>query len=341
MRPSLSLAIQASQPHPVADRSRQRQLHELPRATALPHRLSMQNASRIGAMAADVQARSAVEANALGFASQLLVQASLPHRDPGDVIAWSRRNGAFTLTVQPGVEVDAKGKPQSLGLPFGTYARLIFCWMSTEAIKTKSRTLHLGDSFNAFMRKLQLQRTGGEKGTQRALNEQLRRLMHASVSWSFQRNETTSGADIGQGVFPVETRNVFWDVEHPERRTGWNSSLSLSPTFFEHVLENHVPVDLRVVRELARLHSSLAIDIYSWLTHRMFRLKKRTHTIPWTALMQQLGTGHAQPKEFARDFRKELLKVRVLYPGANVEVVRGGLRLLPSKTHVATATAAA
>jgi hypothetical protein len=49
-----------------------------------------------------------------------------------------------------------------------------------------------------------------------------------------------------------------------------------------------------------------------------------------------MGTTHRDPREFARDFKKEWMKVHVLYPQAKIEFVRGGVRLHPSPTHVAS-----
>jgi hypothetical protein len=36
------------------------------------------------------------------FRPRQLVQATWPHKNPGDVLAWSRRNGHVTLTVRSG-----------------------------------------------------------------------------------------------------------------------------------------------------------------------------------------------------------------------------------------------
>ena len=38
----------------------------------------------------------------VGYLARLFTQTSLPYKDPGDVPAWGRRNGALSLTVQPG-----------------------------------------------------------------------------------------------------------------------------------------------------------------------------------------------------------------------------------------------
>lgn len=61
----------------------------------------------------------------IGFLAKLFSQTSLPYQDPGDQEVWYRRNGAITLTVQPGVKIDDDGHAHSLGYPYGTIPRLL------------------------------------------------------------------------------------------------------------------------------------------------------------------------------------------------------------------------
>ena len=60
------------------------------------------------------------------FISREMVQATLPHRNPGDVPAWSRVNGNYALVVQPGWD---SWKNQSFGYPYGTIPRLLIFWL--------------------------------------------------------------------------------------------------------------------------------------------------------------------------------------------------------------------
>jgi hypothetical protein len=80
------------------------------------------------------------------FLARQLVQTTLPHADPGNVPVWSRTNGNLTLTIQPGVANGAL-----IGFPYGTIPRLLTYWMTTEAIRTKSPRLTLGDTLAEFM----------------------------------------------------------------------------------------------------------------------------------------------------------------------------------------------
>jgi hypothetical protein len=69
------------------------------------------------------------------FMARQLVQATLPHKNPGDVPAWSRTNGNLTLGIQPSWDYE-KGK--SIGYPYGIIPRLLLFWMTTEALRTKN-----------------------------------------------------------------------------------------------------------------------------------------------------------------------------------------------------------
>ena len=46
-------------------------------------------------------------------------------------------------------------------LPYGNLPRLLLAWVCTEAVRTQSRVLILGDSVSEFMRKLDIYSTSG------------------------------------------------------------------------------------------------------------------------------------------------------------------------------------
>ena len=59
-------------------------------------------------------------------------------------------------------------------LPYGTLPRLLMAWGSTEAVRTQSRELVLGDSLSEFMRTLGIYNSGGHPKTR--LKNQMQRL---------------------------------------------------------------------------------------------------------------------------------------------------------------------
>jgi hypothetical protein len=60
------------------------------------------NLNKLISEALAIEARDAKEAGALGFMARALVQATMPHKNPGKVEAWGRRNGDFSMVMQPG-----------------------------------------------------------------------------------------------------------------------------------------------------------------------------------------------------------------------------------------------
>ena len=83
----------------------------------------------------------------IGFMARLLALCSLPRTNPGDRLQFKRVNGPYTLGMIAGL---------GNKLPYGTLPRLLLAWVCTEAVRTQSRELVLGDSLSEFMRRLGL-----------------------------------------------------------------------------------------------------------------------------------------------------------------------------------------
>ena len=124
---------------------------------------------------------SAREADpARGFMARLLALCSLPRTNPGNRIQYRRVNGPYTLYMTAG---------GGNKLPYGNLPRLILAWISTEAVRTQSRELALGRSLSGFMRSLGINSTsGGSRGEQTRLRNQMKRLFGCSVSLSLTGN---------------------------------------------------------------------------------------------------------------------------------------------------------
>ena len=71
----------------------------------------------------------------MGFMARMMVLCSLPRTNPGDRKEYVRRNGPYALVMSAG------GLNK---LPFGNIPRLLLAWVSTEAVRTRSRELILG-----------------------------------------------------------------------------------------------------------------------------------------------------------------------------------------------------
>jgi len=251
--------------------------------------LMREKATEKGGTVESITRRVEEEAREIGFSARLLVQATLPHRKPKPgVTEFERTNGLVTVTIT------ARGK---YGLPYGTYPRLLLAWITTEAVRTKSPELELGDSLRQFLGKLGLDVGGGPRGSAPRLRQHMQRLFTAYVAATYAKQ----GMLVDEGFRPVEGMCLFWDPDNIDQTSLWRSTIRLHQKFFEEIVHRPVPVDMHVLKVLAKSRSPLAIDIYQWLTYRMSYLRNPT-TIQWEDIERQLGGEYKQTRQFKRSF---------------------------------------
>jgi hypothetical protein len=245
----------------------------------------------------------AERAGAIGFMARAMVQATMPHSKPKETY-FKRKNGNYTLFMQANQEV---------GLPYGVIPRLLIAWMTQEAVRTKTRELLLGNSLSAFMRELSFIPSGGSRGTIPALKRQMQRLFTTTISCTYSDEERKAGIQM----FLVDKYNLWWHPKNPDQQSLWQSTITLSDNFFQEVTTSPIPVRMRTLEALKG--SSMALDIYCWLTYRNF-YAQRSIRIPWEALQVQFGAGYPDTTQGKRDFKKNFLialkKVGVAYPEA-------------------------
>lgn len=265
-----------------------------------------------------IEAEAAADAGALGFMARAMVQATLPHKKV-EGNEFERRNGHYVLSIMA---------PSRVGLPYGTLPRLLLSWITTEAVRTKSRELELGDSLSGFMRELGLIPTGGRWGSIPRLKDQTRRLFESTISMTYSDPEMVGGS----GFRVADRYGLWWDHHDPNQSTLWTSTIKLTETFFEEVTTSPVPVDMRAIKALKR--SPLALDLYTWLTYRA-SYAHRSSLIPWQLLALQFGSDYARLRDFKAAFQAELRKVLTVYPAARVDAQGDGLLIQPSRPHIA------
>lgn len=270
-----------------------------------------------------IEAEDAKDAGTIGFISRALTQATLPHR-PIAGNEFTRRNGNLTLSIM---------SPSIIGLPYGIIPRLLVSWVTSEAVRTRSPELELGPSLSYFMRELGLIPSGGRWGGITRLREQMVRLFASSVTCIYEDKHKTGI----YGVKIVSEANLWWDPKSPDQIPLWKSTLKLGADFYNEIINNPIPIDMRALKALRR--SPMALDIYCWLTYRMSYLRKPAE-IPWPALEMQFGADYGRTIDFKVNFLKQLQAVLVVYPEAKVEEGNHGLLLKPSKPHIAQASKA-
>lgn len=305
----------------------------------------------------------AKSAGTISYMARALIIATMPYKDPKDDV-FMRKNGDFTLRIVAGYEG---------GIPFGIYPRLLMSWVTTEAFLTGNPNLELGDSLSRFLKDVLERRStsGGERGTGTRASEQMKRLFGALITAQYKGSSSNPGFRLrnvmvaddldlspeDEKLFDGETleqlspnnenggsapESELWTPQSQQEAGQWKSSVRLSNKFFQECVNNPVPLDQRAYMALAKEKSPMAMDIYTWLTYKMFSLKRVTRPIPFAALMGQFGANFASSendptqavRNFAKQFILNLKKVQVVYPDANFRVEDKGLVLLPSKTHV-------
>jgi hypothetical protein len=249
------------------------------------------------------------------YQHSVLCQTVLPYRDPGDdVKTWKRVNGHAFLGIQATEAFNPVTKDfEPVGLPFGPKARLIMMHLNSEAIRKQSPEIDVGDSMTAFIKRIGL---GTDGRTISAVKEQLKRLSNAQITIGFSGEQRAyqHKSNIISGI-------DLWFPKSEEQKVFWSSYVRLSDEYFNSLMDHAVPLDERVI--FAIKHSSMALDVYAWLTQRTFRIQSGNPVfIPWVSLWEQFGQGYKEIRMFRRAFRDALNLVKTCH-NFNVSEVEG------------------
>ena len=262
----------------------------------------------------------------LGFMARMMALCSLPRTNPGNRLQYKRVNGPFTLYMTAG---------GGNKLPYGNLPRLILAWVSTEAVRTQSRVLILGSSLSEFMRTLGMEdRSGSPRGDRTRLRNQMDRLFHSHVQLIYEDEQHK--ASVSSQV--ADRTDLWWNPKRPDELSLWDSKILLSEAFFNEIISHPVPLDMNTLKALKRC--ALGLDLYLWLTYRIFTLKS-LQRLTWQQLYRQFGTdpAKASDKFIVRNFRqnvlRELKKIKLAWPELNYTTARGVLILHPSTPAIA------
>ena len=278
--------------------------------------------------------QAVMAAEGISFQYVPLIQCSFPHADPKQAATFSRKNGWLELTL-------GTTRPD-VGLPYGVPARLLTIYCTSEAVRTNSPEIYLGDSVHDFLRRLDVPITRGARGSLSVYANQILRLIHSTVSIdeNIRDGAGRSGLHIRQALF-VEEARLWWDDpdHHLNESTragqgaiGNGSSLILSSVLFHSILERSAPLATHAIKRLRK--SPMDLDVYAWLVHRLFHLSKPSMVL-WSQLSAQFGHSYSEQRTFRRFFLDSLKRVSVVYPEAKIKIADSGLLLLPSRPHLA------
>ena len=257
-----------------------------------------------------------------GFVMRLLALCTLPRTNPGDRFQYARTNGPWTLTL---------ARTGTAKLPYGNLPRLLLAWICTEAVRTQNRTLRLGATLSEFMRQLGMQSmSGGPRGQQTRLHDQMERLFRAAISLEHRSDHGVHAiADL-----VTNSMNLWWNPKRPDEPVLWGeSTIELGEKFFNEILACPVPLDMNVLKAMKR--SPLGLDLYLWLTYRLFGLAE-PFSLTWRQLYRQFGVNQSRAGKrtvdnFRTDALRELRKLKDAWPGFDYGTPKGCLELRPTR----------
>jgi hypothetical protein len=253
------------------------------------------------------------------FMHAVLCQVGLP-RSAVEGRTFERSSGTASLLLEAGRVHDGM-KWQEAPLPFGTKPRLVLLHVCSEAIRTGRREVEIEDSSRAFLRALGID-TGGREF------KRFRAQMQALAACRMQLAYRTESRVVNVKCDPIR-RFEAWIQDDDGQVAMWPGVLELSAEFFDTLSAHAVPLDQRAIRALQG--SALALDVYTWMAHRLCRIRKDGGSVVhWASLRGQFGQEYASDKDFKRELLGALRKVGAVYPDARFEQVTGGLRLYPS-----------
>lgn len=258
----------------------------------------------------------------LDFLHSVMCQVGLPRRRT-DSRSFERHNGHVSIRLDAGSLFDGH-RFVDQPLPYGPIPRLVMVHISSEAVRTRRRAVEVGDSMRQFLLTLGMQSSGGRRGSYRALRNQIQALAACRLTIGMQADRRVTTLDVK----PIK-RFDAWLHADGSQQTLWPGSLELSAGFYNSLADHAVPLDHRALAKLK--HSALALDIYTWLAHRLCRVSKLQGVrLSWANLREQFGQEYRSSKDFKKEFRHALRQVEVVYPEARIGDFFGGLTLHPS-----------
>ena len=144
---------------------------------------------------------------------------------------------------------------------------------------------------------------------------------------------------VAKCEFSVADRSEFWWNERkPDEPSLWESKIYLGEAFFNEIIQHPVPIDMNTLTALKR--SPLGLDLYLWLTYRVFTLRA-PQRLSWQQVYRQFGVDPAKANDnltvqnFRRDCLRELKKIQLVWPEFNYTTAPGLLILHPSTPVIA------
>jgi hypothetical protein len=273
----------------------------------------------------------ATETPTPSFLHSALCAMSLPVRCPvDDHLPIIRQDGQYTLVITPKpvlIGTSDKQELRSLGVPYGTMPRLVLIHIMTEAVKTKSRHIVLGNNLTDWMRRMGFKTFScGPRGSATLLREQLDRLL--ACEWMIRWDNNNAQGDHEFGIKEIKLSNEYAGTD---RKSGsFMREIVMTEGFFGHLKDHAVPLNETAIRQLR--DSATSLDLYTWLAYRLPRIVgSRAMNISWPQLAVHFGNDGKNVRKFRQTIRDAWERnVSAVYPEARADFGTAVIKLYGS-----------
>jgi hypothetical protein len=244
----------------------------------------------------------------ISYYTPILIQCTLPYIDP-KTVAWKKTNGDFSLIVSSGFDQNL----EPYGIPYGSLPRLVLAYIITRVIQTGERRIDLSSYFSTFLKEIGY--TGNLKGNSRqakTVRNQIIRLVRASIAFEGRGGTDEAGRLAGINMNVASKYDLWWDFKSPEQDSLWGSYIQISEEFRQAIFSAPVPLRANILKALHK--SPLALDVYMWVSYRLFTMRatgQESITLGYRRLQEQFGTSTAEGnyRSFRQEFRAAFGKV--------------------------------
>lgn len=278
------------------------------------------------------------EAKNIGFGLSHFFRVSFPYVKTTDhQITKPTSAGRLQIFTNPSATLKNGTILETFELPYGKYARVLQFFIDTEIVKQSSfspatrNRLFFGDSLNAFLGRLGLER-GGVTGKE--LLRQMRNICAVSLAFSSADTKGSFGFRgniVSAWFFPFEKK-------HHDQLVLENAYIDISPTYAEYVRKYCAPFDEDFLAFLVKNGSAADIDLAFFLCYRNHGIAVGGEVrMTVEQLSSHLGFSMDMSKKTSRQYvktavKKGLTKIKSYWPVLDADFdVSGDFVLRKSK----------
>ena len=255
----------------------------------------------------------------------VLCQTVMPYRAQAGETQCQQSSGCVHVLLSAGTRYDKQQETEvELSPPHGIKGRLVLMHLHGEAWRTGNPMIHLGERLDAFIERITGHRPSARERA--ALLDQVRAMAESRIYMAIATTREDipirqqANVSIISGMYGQKAKDDAFRIETPE-------FIRLDDIYFEYLAKHSVPLDEGAIRALR--HSATALDLYTWIAHRVHRVPPwREARFSWQELREQCSARYARLADFKRFFRRHFRAVQAVYPEANATLdPREGLTL--------------